>query len=76
MTDRDRYRDRLRIRRYLDNEFVDERELTRDQGLADVDAEWAMMASEAGHRWRIVIDDPAGDLSGAVVLSNEDGGAE
>jgi hypothetical protein len=63
-----RYRRSLRIRRYLAGELVDERELTRDQGLADDDADWAIMASEAGVAWRIVIDDPAGDLPGLVVL--------
>jgi hypothetical protein len=69
-------RDALRVRRYLDGELVDERELVLVDGagvLAGNDAEWSMMASAAGCRWRIVIDDPAGDVDGVVVL---EGGPE
>jgi hypothetical protein len=60
-------RNKLRIRRFLDGALVDERELGRG-GLGSGDAEWAMLASEAGLAWRIVIDDPAADIDAIVVL--------
>jgi hypothetical protein len=68
-------RDALRVRRYLDGELVDERELSRGgvYELGEADVEWSMMAMEAGCAWRIVIDDPAGDVPGAVVI---EGGQE
>jgi hypothetical protein len=67
-------RDALRVRRYVDGELLDERALTAENvdgpggALGVVDAEWCAAQVEAGRRYRIVIDDPAGDVGGIVVL--------
>lgn len=60
----------LRIRRYLDDDLVDTRELTGPLGdeLGESDALWALGATEAGYRWRVVIDDPTGDRLGPAVV--------
>jgi len=69
-------RDALRVRRYVgatvdDLELCDEYELQRGPELAAVlDAEWAFAHHRAGRRWRIVIDDPAGDLPQRVTIDN------
>ena len=67
--------DVLRVRRYVgptvdDLELVDEYELTgRGPELSAVlDADWAWGHTRAGRRWRIVVDDPAGDLPGRLSI--------
>lgn len=68
-------RDALRVRRYVgatadDLELADEYELTRGELDAVLDAGWAFDHTQAGRAWRIVIDDPAGDLPQRVTIDN------
>ena len=58
----------LRVRRWLDDVLISERfiDCGGDEGAAD--AEWAVMAQQAGCRWRVQMDDPEGDLPYPVVL--------
>lgn len=63
-------REALRVRRYLDGELVDETAIFLDDAgsLAELHADWANVARAAGHVYRVVIDDPAGDIPEVVVL--------
>jgi hypothetical protein len=61
----------LRIRRYLDGELVDTRQTYDPLGtelLGEADANWCDAATEAGMRWRVIVDDPTGERLAAVIL--------
>jgi hypothetical protein len=61
----------LRVRRYVDGTLLDDRELTTTttEVLGGADARWAAEQTAAGRRFRIVIDDPDGELGACVVLA-------
>jgi len=63
----------LRVRRYVDGELEATYRLERGHRLdigdgAALDAEWCALQVERGRRFRIVIDDPDGELGLVVVL--------
>jgi len=63
-------RDALRVCRYLDGELIETSAVAYDDvdDTAERHGDWARLVAAAGHRYRVVIDDPAGDLPAVVVL--------
>jgi len=63
-------RDSLRVRRYVNGTLEGEYRLARGNvdTEAVLDAQWCVDRIEAGDSYRIVIDDPAGDMPGPITL--------
>jgi len=62
-------RDALRVRRYVNGTLEREYTLTvgEPENMAGLDAQWCVEQVEAGNRYRIVIDDPWGDVAPIIL---------
>lgn len=74
MTGADDLRRTLRVRRYVDDDLVLEYRLpvSSTRHNAGIDASWALEVAAGGRRARVIIDDPARDVTYAIVLETVD----
>ena len=63
-------RDALRVRRWIDDELVDELPVGIENvgDIALEHGEWARMVADAGSTYRVIVDDPAGDIGAALIF--------